>query len=197
MSSQQRSEVWRGVRKTTSGGLTKEMLTKNKRGKIVSKKKSEQAGAQNNLGSWLREKGKKIEKADMLRKKSAPPPDVPQKSKGEKAAPKKAAPKKQAAPKKAAPKAAPKAKPAPKAAPKPAVAQPKKKPKIVRKKAEAKPKRKKLKSKAGINPITQQPYDKKSKSGYVEKGAISLDNVKRTKIRPKKASLENVDWGAW
>ena len=130
MSSQQRSEVWRGVRKTTSGGLTKEMLTKNKRGKIVSKKKSEQAGAQNNLGSWLREKGKKIEKADMLRKKSAPPPDVPQKSKGEKAAPKKAAP-------------------------------------------------------------------KKSKSGYVEKGAISLDNVKRTKIRPKKASLENVDWGAW
>ena len=57
MSSRQRSEVFAGTRKKTSGGLTKADLTKNKRGKIVSKKKSEQASNQNNLGSWLREKG--------------------------------------------------------------------------------------------------------------------------------------------
>jgi hypothetical protein len=101
MSSQQRSEVWRGLRLKTSGGLTKDMLTKNKRGKIVSKKKSGQASDQNNLGSWLRQKGKKIAKADMLHKKSAPPEDAPK----SKPAPKKAAPKK-AAPKKAAPKKA-------------------------------------------------------------------------------------------
>jgi len=87
MSSQQRSEVWRGIRSKTSGGLTKDMLTKNKRGKIVSKKKSGQASDQNNLGSWLRQKGKKIAKKDMLQKKSAPPEDAP-KSKMKKTAPK-------------------------------------------------------------------------------------------------------------
>mgnify|MGYP006127023803 CR=1 FL=1 len=92
----------------TSGGLTKDMLTKNKRGKIVSKKKSGQASDQNNLGSWLRQKGKKIAKADMLHKKSAPPEDAPK----SKPAPKKAAPKK-AAPKKAAPKKAEAAPPPP------------------------------------------------------------------------------------
>ena len=53
-STQQRSEVWLGTRTKTSGGLTKAMLVKNKRGKLVSKKKSEQASSQNNLGSWLR-----------------------------------------------------------------------------------------------------------------------------------------------
>ena len=63
MSSQQRLDVWRGIRQKTSGGLTKDMLIKNKRGKIVSKKKSGQASEQNNLGSWLREKGKKVAKA--------------------------------------------------------------------------------------------------------------------------------------
>ena len=78
-SSQQRSQVWLGTRAKTSGGLTKSMLVKNKRGKLVSKKKSEQASSQNNLGSWLRETGKKVDKAQMLRKKSAPPPDAPKK----------------------------------------------------------------------------------------------------------------------
>ena len=39
-SSRQRLEVWRGNRLKTSGGLTKADLVKNKRGKIVSKKKS-------------------------------------------------------------------------------------------------------------------------------------------------------------
>ena len=189
MSSKQRSEVWRGIRKKTSGGLTKADLIKNKRGKLVSKKKSSQAGSQNNLGSWLREKGKKVDKSEMLRKKSAPPADVPQKKQA-------SAPKKKAAVKKAAPKSAPKPKPAPKAAPKPAPApQPKKQPKIVRKQTQAAPKRKKVKTKPGINPVTQQPYAKKDKSGYVEGGKVSLDNVKRRKLRRKKHKLTLADFG--
>ena len=183
-STQQRSEVWLGTRVKTSGGLTKAMLVKNKRGKLVSKKKSEQASSQNNLGSWLREKGKKVDKAEMLRKKSAPPPDAPQK-------PKKAAAKQPPPPpsKKAVKKAAPKPKPAPKAAPKPApVAQPKKQPKIVRKQAQAAPKRKKVKKKSNISPVTQQPYEKKDPGdfvspGFVSGGNVSVDNLRRTRLR--------------
>ena len=80
-SSKQRSEVWRGIRKKTSGGLTKGDLIKNKRGKLVSRKKSGQASSQNNLGSWLREKGKKVAKEEMLRKgKNPPPKSKPKKS---------------------------------------------------------------------------------------------------------------------
>ena len=179
-SSQQRSQVWLGTRAKTSGGLTKSMLVKNKRGKLVSKKKSEHASSQNNLGSWLREKGKKVEKAQMLRKKSAPPPDAPKK---------KAVQKKPAPSKKAVKKAAPKPKPAPKAAPKPApVAQPKKQPKIVRKQAQAAPKRKKVKKKSNINPVTQQPYEKKDPGdfvspGFVSGGNVSVDNLRRTRLR--------------
>ena len=179
-SSQQRSQVWLGTRAKTSGGLTKSMLVKNKRGKLVSKKKSEQASSQNNLGSWLREKGKKVEKAQMLRKKSAPPPDAPKK---------KAVQKKPAPSKKAVKKAAPKPKPAPKAAPKPApVAQPKKQPKIVRKQAQAAPKRKKVKKKSNISPVTQQPYEKKDPGdfvspGFVSGGNVSVDNLRRTRLR--------------
>ena len=54
----ERLRVWNGTLKATTGGLTKAMLTKNKRGKIVSKKKSAAAKNQaNNLGEWLRKKG--------------------------------------------------------------------------------------------------------------------------------------------
>ena len=53
----QRQRVWKGDLKKTSGGLEKKHLVKNKRGKIVSKKKSEQAAAENNLGKWLRKSG--------------------------------------------------------------------------------------------------------------------------------------------
>ena len=60
MSSRQRLEVWTGTRKKTSGGLTKKDLIKNKRGKIVSKRKSVQAHAQNNLKGYLRPKGEKV-----------------------------------------------------------------------------------------------------------------------------------------
>ena len=150
-SSKQRLEVWRGLRAKTSGGLRKEDLVKNKRGKIVSKRKSEQAGAQNNLGDFLRKEGTKVPKDKMLYKKGAKPPSSPAKKKA--VAPKKAAPKK----KKAAPK----------------------------KKAAAKPK---------INPVTKQPQAKKSASGYVEKGAVHLDNIIKGKRRRKKPQTLTVEW---
>ena len=67
MPQNERQRVWKGELKKTSGGLRKQDLIKNKRGKLVSRKKSEQAGSQNNLGSWLREKGKKVDKVEMLR----------------------------------------------------------------------------------------------------------------------------------
>ena len=62
MPQKERLRVWKGELKKTSGGLTKKDLIKNKRGKIVSKKKSEHAvGDENNLGSWLRGKGDKFQ----------------------------------------------------------------------------------------------------------------------------------------
>ena len=163
MSSQQRHEVWRGTRAKTSGGLTKGDLIKNKRGKLVSKKKSQQAGSQNNLGSWLRTKGKKVPKKEMLYAKGAKAPAA------------KAAPK----PKKAAPKPKPKA----------AKAAPKKKARVTRKSDQG------TFAKGKINPLTKQAYDKTSgKTGYVSGGKISLDNVKRTKLRRKKQKTSDIDF---
>lgn len=62
MPQDERLRVWKNELKKTSGGLTRNMLMKNKRGKIVSKKKSEAAkkSNENNLGSWLRAKGDKF-----------------------------------------------------------------------------------------------------------------------------------------
>ena len=73
------------------------MLIKNKRGKIVIKKKSEQAALQNNLGDKLRPTGKKMKKSEILHSKKSSPKAPPKK----KAAPAKAPPKKKAAPAKA------------------------------------------------------------------------------------------------
>ena len=165
-SSKQRSEVWRGVRKRTSGGLTKADLIKNKRGKIVSKKKSVQAANQNNLGELLRTKGAKMKKSEIMHPKGK--------------AKKPAAPKPKAKPKAAAPK--PKVK-QPKLKVPPKAAAPKQKPKPKPKPAPAKPKKKKMKTKPGINPITQQPYEKKSGLGFVGGGKVNLDNVMRRRKR--------------
>jgi len=165
-SSKQRLEVWRGVRARTSGGLKKEDLTKNKRGKIVSKKKSGQAFEQNNLGGFLRTKGSSVPKDEMLYKKGA---KVPAKPAAKKAAAKKAVPK----PKAAAPK------PAALPLPKPKAAAPKK--------AKAAPK----KGKSKINPVTKQPYAKKSRSGFVEKGKVHLDNIRPPRRVRKKRVLYN------
>ena len=178
-SSTQRLEVWRGLRAKTSGGLTKADLVKNKRGKIVSKKKSTQAFQQNNLGDFLRKKGTKVPKDEMLYKKGQKKPSI--------AAPKKpAAPKVQpAAPKKAA--AAPKK--AQPAAPKKAAAAPKKvaPKKVAPKKKVAKKPLKKKATNPKINPITKQPYAKKTSGGYVAKAAVHVDNIKpKKKKKPAK-----------
>ena len=60
-SREQRVRVWRGELKKTTGGLTKDDLVKNRKGKIVSRRKSRQAADQNNLGEWLRNKGDRFQ----------------------------------------------------------------------------------------------------------------------------------------
>jgi len=62
MPQNERVRVWKGDLKKTSGGLRKQDLMKNKRGKIVSRKKSEAAkkNKENNLGQWLRSKGEQF-----------------------------------------------------------------------------------------------------------------------------------------
>ena len=40
-----------------------------------------------------------------------------------------------------------------------------------------------MKTKPGINPITQQPYEKKSGLGFVGGGKVNLDNVTRRRKR--------------
>lgn len=167
-SSKQRIEVWRGQRKRTSGGLTKEMLTKNKRGKIVSKKKSNQASDQNNLGVFLRAKGTKVPKDEMLYKK------------GEKKSPKPSL----HAPKKPQPKPVQKGLPTKgkpqKPQPKPQKPQPKPKPKAKAKK----------KQKSNINPVTKQPYAKKSAGGYVADAKIHIDNIVHGKRRRRQVQAD-------
>ena len=168
--SSQRLEVWKGTRAKTSGGLRKSDLIRNKRGKIVSKKKSTQAASQNNLGSHLRPAGKKIPKGEMLHPKG----------KSKLAEKKAGGPKAKVAPK---PKPAPKAAPKPKAAPAKPVAKAASKPKP-KPAQKAKPKKKPAKAKVfkkkpKINPLTNQAYEADAKS------KVSLDNVKRYKSRPK------------
>lgn len=74
MPQSQRLRVFKGELKKTTGGLTKKDLVRNKRGKIVSRKKADQASGANNLGNWLRKKGDKY---------SGVPGWVPEKEKGE------------------------------------------------------------------------------------------------------------------
>ena len=167
-SSKQRIEVWRGQRKRTSGGLTKEMLTKNKRGKIVSKKKSNQASDQNNLGVFLRAKGTKVPKDEMLYKKGekkSPKPSLH--------APKKPQPKPVHGGKSSA--RTPSSQKATKGKPQP---KPKAKGKPPTKGKPQKPQAKaKKKQKSNINPVTKQPYAKKSAGGYVADAKIHIDNI--------------------
>ena len=95
----QRMRVFKGELAKTSGGLRKNDLVRNKRGKIVSRKKSAHAhGNENNLGSWLRGKGDKFGGKPKGLKEGLPAPKVAKAK--PKAAPKKAAPKPKPAPKK-------------------------------------------------------------------------------------------------
>ena len=70
----QRLRVWKGELRKTSGGLTRDDLMKNKKGKIVSKRKSLAMKKINNLGGYLREKGQpfKIDKKPEAAKKEVP-----------------------------------------------------------------------------------------------------------------------------
>ena len=76
----ERLRVWKGELLKTSGGLTLKDLMKNKRGKIVSKRKSKSAKDNaNNLGDWLRKKGdnffsKGITKDNVKKAAAAPGP---------------------------------------------------------------------------------------------------------------------------
>ena len=79
-SREQRVRVWRGELKKTTGGLTKDDLVKNKKGKIVSRRKSRQAAEQNNLGEWLRDKGDRFQdmpQAHAAKGLKAPKPKPP------------------------------------------------------------------------------------------------------------------------
>ena len=175
----QRLEVWRGDRKRTSGGLRKSDLTKNARGKIVSKKKSEQASKQNNLGDKLRKKGVHVAKDQMLHPKGKKPAAA--KPKPPKAKPKKVQPKAKPKPKQPK-KVQPKAKPKPKVQPK-KVAPPKKKVVPLASRTNLPTARK---VKKGYNPITNQPY------GPRGEGKVTLDNV----MSGTRASREAADRAA-
>ena len=104
MPQNERLRVWKGELKKTSGGLRKQDLIKNRRGKIVSKKKlASKTTKLNNLakGGWLRSKG------EMFLSKGLKPENIIRKNKpgrkSFKAEPKeqpKVQPKKAAAPKK-------------------------------------------------------------------------------------------------
>ena len=73
-SREQRVRVWRGELKKTTGGLTGR--PQNKKGKIVSRRKSRQAGDQNNLGEWLRNKGDRFQDTPQARaEKGLPAPE--------------------------------------------------------------------------------------------------------------------------
>lgn len=85
-SREQRVRVWKGELKKTTGGLTREDLVKNKRGKLVSRRKSKQAADQNNLGVWLRNKGdqfKDIPKKAVKKVKAKPKDKGPVSKKAE------------------------------------------------------------------------------------------------------------------
>ena len=91
MSSAQRIAVWNGERASTTGGLKKSDLMKNRHGRIVSKRKSEVARKLNNLGNFLARKAKG--KAKKAEPKPEPPKVAPPKPKP-KPKPKVAPPKK-------------------------------------------------------------------------------------------------------
>ena len=161
----QRMRVFKGELAKTSGGLRKADLVRNKRGKIVSKKKSSHAhGNANNLGSWLRGKGDTFGGKPKGLKEEKPKP-----------APKKPKPVQKPAPK-------PTPKPAPKPTPKPA-------PKPVQK-----PKKKKLSSKATVVSLPKRPKKTKVepiKAGEKKDlSKISVGNIIVAKAKEKSVEEE-------
>ena len=153
---EQRQAVWKGQKRRTSGGLTRDDLMLNRSGRIVSKRKSLAASKVNNLGDWLRNKGQKFK-------------DVPAKAKkGTNGKPKKIV--------KAAPKPV-------KAAPKPVKAKPKVvKPKPVPVKVRPAPvKPRKLDSKKTVNVLkkVQAIAKKNQKAGAPIKSVPQAEKPKK------------------
>ena len=180
MSSAQRIAVWNGERASTTGGLKKSDLMKNRHGRIVSKRKSEVARKLNNLGNFLARKAKG------------------------KAA-KKAEPKPEPKPKPEPPKVAP---PKPKPKPKPKVAPPKKKSQAeIAKEKHIKKflERKKMKDSGYIKNITKDPevIAERKKKGRHFKSAVDPANIipnqraglpgKLKKAPKKKKKIEVID----
>ena len=188
MPQKERLRVWRGDLKKTSGGLTKEELIRNKRGKIVSRKKSNQAvGDSNNLGSWLRGKGDQFQGKPKGFKKEEQKDDRDDEKLGEVPA---QPPKKKAAP--------PKKKAAP---PKKKAASPKKKAAPPKKKA-ASPKKKT----AAVVDLTDspakaaKPKKKKKKLEPMKAGEkkeltkISVGNILGEEDKQKAYDADTIEW---
>ena len=200
MPQNERQRVWKGEIKKTSGGLTKAMLMKNSRGKIVSRKKSEAAkkNNENNLAGWLRKKGEKF------LSKGVTAEHVVRKDKRKKKLQKLALPSSGTVPKKkldskktvvVLPKPKPKAKPKP-AAPKP---KPKPKPKPAAPKPKPKPKpsgsgtsgpsrKRQQKKKKGPPVIVDQAPEKAGEVADTSK--ISVGNI----IAAKEFSSKKEKW---
>jgi len=164
MPQSERVRVFNGELKKTSGGLTAKDLIRNKRGKIVSRKKSLQAAhVDNNLGSWLRGKGDKFEGKPKGFKEPEPKkqePKKPEPKKQKKQEPKKQEPKKQK-------------KPEPK----------KQKPKKQKRQKRPEPKKQKKKPKSAQRAGEQEPMKPGEKPNMSE---ISVGNI----IVPKKLDIE-------
>jgi hypothetical protein len=79
MGQKERLRVWKGELRRTAGGLKKSDLAKNKRGKIVSLKKSQSSRKENNLKDWLRTPGQSF--AGKLKNAGKPLPAKKGKSK--------------------------------------------------------------------------------------------------------------------
>ena len=179
MSSAQRIAVWNGERASTTGGLKKSDLMKNRHGRIVSKRKSEVARKLNNLGNFLARKAK-----GKAAKKAEPKPEQPK-------------------PKPEPPKVAP-----PKPKPKPKVAPPKKKSQAeITKEKHIKKflERKKMKDSGYIKNITKDPevIAERKKKGRHFKSAVDPANIipnqraglpgKLKKAPKKKKKIEVID----
>lgn len=175
--------MWNGERASTTGGLKKSDLMKNRHGRIVSKRKSEVARKLNNLGNFLARKAK-----GKAAKKAEPKPE----------------PKPKPEPPKVAP---PKPKPKPRPKP-PKVAPPKKKSQAeIAKEKHIKKflERKKMKDSGYIKNITKDPevIAERKKKGRHFKSAVDPANIipnqraglpgKLKKAPKKKKKIEVID----
>ena len=193
-SREQRVRVWRGELKKTTGGLTKDDLVKNRKGKIVSRRKSRQAADQNNLGEWLRNKGDRFQdmpQAHAAKGLKAIKPKPPKKAPEPK--PKRVPPALPRGPGRSKIPGHPAKQPAavkPKPKPKPVAVKPKPKPKPVAVKPKPKPKPKPVAVDPALIPpkidkrLKKKPIPKKKKLDFGF-GPIDLTGGRLRKVTQK------------